>query len=144
MLILAITTTTTACEHRSPPNTAVSARPTTAPTGAAATQNNSLVLGGKAFPLHDVRCGSLGGAVLVTAKTPSDEKVIVDAAGDKLETLDFTADGVGYFWEPTSTGGAPTPVLVRAGGTYTVTGEIKQLHDFTKFSEFTFRATCPE
>ncbi|BBZ69852.1 hypothetical protein MPRS_09450 [Mycobacterium paraseoulense] len=85
----------------------------------------------------------MGDAVLVTAKTQSGDSVIVDAAGGKLETLDFSADGIAYFWEPTSTGGAPTPTLTHDGDNYTVTGKIKQLHDYTKLTDFTFRATCP-
>ncbi|MEZ0352452.1 lipoprotein LpqH [Mycobacterium sp. pR1184] len=102
-----------------------------------------MTLAGKAFPLHDVQCRGMGGAVLVTAKTQSGESVIIDAADGKIETLDFTADGVAYFWEPTSTGGAPAPMLTRDGDKYTVAGKIKQLHDYTKLSDFTFRATCP-
>lgn len=143
MLILVASTTTTACGHGPPSATVASVNSTTKPTGAAAAQSDSLTLDGRAFPLHDVQCRGMGGAVLVTAKTPSGDSVIVDGAGGKLETLDFSADGIAYFWEPTSTGGAPTPTLTQGGDTYTVTGKIKQLHDYTKLSDFTFRATCP-
>ncbi|WP_197499055.1 MULTISPECIES: lipoprotein LpqH [unclassified Mycobacterium] len=116
---------------------------TTTSTDASATHSDSLTLAGTAFPLHDVQCRDMGGAVIVTAKTQSGEGVTVDAAGGKLETLDFSAGGIAYFWEPTSTGGAPPPTLTRDGDNYTVTGKIKQLHDYTKLSDFTFRATCP-
>jgi hypothetical protein len=128
-----------ACGHQQPLPSGASAT-----TNAAAAQGDSLVLAGKAFSLHAVRCMVMGSAVLVTGKTDAGEDVIVDAAAGKLEALNFTADGVTYFWEPTSTGGAPTPVFGQNGKTYTVTGKIKQLHDSTKFSDFNFRATCPK
>ncbi|WP_197507859.1 lipoprotein LpqH [Mycobacterium sp. 852002-53434_SCH5985345] len=102
-----------------------------------------MTLADRVFPLHEVQCRRMGGAVLVTAKTQSGDSVIVDAAGGKLETLDFSADGIAYFWEPTSTGGVPAPALTQDRDHYAVTGKIKQLHDYTKISDFTFRATCP-
>ncbi|MDT5132845.1 MAG: hypothetical protein QOE94_3254 [Mycobacterium sp.] len=61
----------------------------------------------------------------------------------KVATLSFKADDVEYFWESTSTGGAPDPVLVRNGKTYTVIVKIKQLHDYTRLSDFALNATCP-
>ncbi|MEE6138099.1 lipoprotein LpqH [Mycobacterium sp. 050128] len=143
IMLLVASTQATACGHRLSSNTATSVTSTTMPSNDVAAQRDSLTLAGRAFPLHDVQCRGMSGAVLVTAKTQSGESVIVDAAGGKLETLDFTVDGIGYFWEPTSTGGAPTPVLTQDGDNYTVTGKIKQLHDYTKLSDFTFRATCP-
>nr|WP_073873417.1 lipoprotein LpqH [Mycobacterium paraffinicum] len=143
ILLLVASTPTTACGHRPPSVTAPAVNSTSTPAGAATAQRDSLTLAGRAFPLHDVQCRGMGGAVLVTAKTQSDDTVIVDVAGGKLETLDFSADGIAYFWEPTSTGGAPTPALTQDGDSYTVTGKIKQLHDYTKLTDFTFRATCP-
>ncbi|OBF12559.1 hypothetical protein A5730_03125 [Mycobacterium sp. ACS4054] len=140
ILLLIAGMPSTACGQRPPSATVASANSTTA---AAAAQRDTLTLAGRAFPLHDVQCRDMGGAVLVTAKTQSAETIIVDAAGGKLETLDFSADGIAYFWEPTSTGGAPTPTLTQDGDTYTLTGKIKQLHDYTKLSDFTLRATCP-
>lgn len=133
----------TACGHRTAAKTAPPVNSTTTPTVTTAAQPDSLTLAGRAFALHDVQCRGMGGALLVTAKTPSGDSVIVDAAGGKVETLDFSADGIDYFWEPTSTGGAPAPTLTQDGDKYTVTGKIKQLHDYTKLSDFTFRATCP-
>ncbi|MGL6233751.1 MAG: lipoprotein LpqH [Segniliparus sp.] len=112
-------------------------------TTAAASAEASLVLAGKAYPLQDVRCIAMGDAVLVTGKTKDGGKVSVDTGKGKVADLIFKADGLDYFWEPGSTGGADDPVLAKDGRTYTVTGKIKQLHDATKLSDFTFKATCP-
>lgn len=143
IVLLVASTPTSACGHRPSPNTTASISSSSTPPAAAAAQSDALTLAGRPFPLHDVQCRKMGGAVLVTARTQSDESVIVDAAGGKVETLDFTADGIAYLWEPTSTGGAPVPTLTQDGDKYTVAGRIKQLHDYTKLSDFTFRATCP-
>lgn len=143
IVLLVASTPTSACSHRPSSNTTASINSTAPPTEAPAEQSDSLTLAGGPFPLHDVQCRHLGGAVFITAQTQSGGRVIVDAAGGTVETLDFTADGIAYFWEPTSTGGAPAPTLTPDGDKYTVTGRIKQLHDYTKLSDFTFRVTCP-
>lgn len=143
VIVLAASTLTTACSHRPPSKAGASVTSTTTPAGAAAAQSDSLTLAGRVFALHDVQCRGMGASVLVTAKTQSGDSVMVGAAGGKVETLDFSAVGIDYFWEPTSTGGAPTPTLAQDGDKYTVTGKIKQLHDYTKLSDFTFRAACP-
>lgn len=137
--LLTVAVMAAACGHQAPSNPAAPAGSSTA-----STHSNELVLDGTTYPLHDVRCVGMGGAVLVSAKTPSEGTVIVDAAGSKLETLDVTADGVGYFWEPTSTGGVAPPALVHDADTYSVSGKIKQLHDSTKFSDFALRIECPK
>lgn len=85
----------------------------------------------------------LAAAVLLDAKTEAGESDLVDTEHGKVASMSFKADGVDYFWEPTPTGGAPDPVLVKDGKTYTVTGKIKQLRDYTQLSDFIFKAQCP-
>jgi hypothetical protein len=84
MILMAAAALSAACGSQVAPNTSVSSSPRTAPTTGPAAHNDSLVLAGKMFPLHDVQCLGVGGAVLVNAKTASGEIIIVDAAGGKL------------------------------------------------------------
>ena len=110
-------------------STATSAASTPAGTGV-------LVFGGKTFKF-EVRCLAMGDDVLVAAKTMTGDKGSVDVEKGKVRYADFTVDGTKWMWEPTSTSGAPEPSIAKDGKTYTVTGGVHQLQDYTKLSGYT-------
>ena len=149
VVLLAAAPLATGCERRgSVPiaaSTGISAAVSSAPQRVASTAAGTgvLVLGGKTVQL-EARCVDMGDDVLVAAKTMTGDKGSVDIENGKVRYADFTVDGIAWMWEPTSTSGAPDPSITKDGKTYTVIGGVHQLQDYTKLSDYTFIATCPD